>query len=289
MSVKSQIPWPAKIAAKIFLSRLPVTSGFWKKVRLFEPGSMDEPAYAYQVFKKHFDTISRFASPKKGFSCLELGPGDSLFTAMITNAFGGEVSYLVDVGEYALSDVQQYETMGIFLSEKGLVSRSTGKFRSLEEYLACYSAKYMPEGLASLKTIPDESVDFQFSHAVLEHIKRSEFLDTMRELRRIIRSDGAASHRIDLQDHLSGSLNNLRFSHRMWESDLMSQSGFYTNRIQYSELLDLLRSADFEPTVLEEDRWPELPLPRSSLSKSFRGIPDDELCVSGFSVHLKPV
>jgi SAM-dependent methyltransferase len=289
MRIKSHIPWQVKIATKILLSRLPVAPGIWKKAGLFEHGSMEQPDYAFGVFKKHFDRASHLVSLQKEFVCLELGPGESLFTAIITRAFGGAVSYLVDAGEYAVKDVQRYQAMASYLGQKGSVVPDIKNLQTLEKILACYSAHYETEGLSSLKAIPDESVDFIFSHAVLEHIKRSEFLDTMRELRRIIRNNGVCSHQIDLKDHLSSSLNNLRFPENMWESDLMSRSGFYTNRIRYSEMLDLFRSASFEPEVIEKKCWPRLPLPRSKLSKSFRIISDDELCINDFSVLLKPV
>lgn len=113
--MKSRIPWQVKVVAKILLSRLPLAPGFWKKLSLFEHGSMEQPNYAYGVFKKHFDRVSSGASPPKGFTCLELGPGESLFTAMITKALGGSVSYLVDVGEYAVKDMEPYQLMASFL------------------------------------------------------------------------------------------------------------------------------------------------------------------------------
>jgi len=50
-------------------------------------------------------------------------------------------------------------------------------------------------------------------------------LDTMNEYCRVLSSDGIASHRIDLKDHLGGSLNNLCFSVRVWESDFSFNQG----------------------------------------------------------------
>jgi hypothetical protein len=69
----------------------------------------------------------------------------------------------------------------------------------------------------------------------------------------------------------------------------MAESGFYTNRIQFAEMLGLFEGAGFEPEVVQVDRWNELPTPRAKLAKEFHGVADDELRVYGFDVILKPV
>ena len=67
------------------------------------------------------------------------------------------------------------------------------------------------------------------------------------EFRRIIVNNGKMSHNADLKDHLGGALNNLgsalnnlRFSDCLWESEFMVKSGFYTNRLQHQDILNLL-------------------------------------------------
>jgi hypothetical protein len=60
----------------------------------------------------------------------------------------------------------------------------------------------------------------------------------MTECRRVLSDTGVASHSVDLKDHLEGGLNNLRFSEKLWESDFFVNSGFYTNRIQFYEMLN---------------------------------------------------
>jgi hypothetical protein len=285
MSIKSYIPWWGKITAKLVLSRFPLSYNFWKKVRLFEFGGMERPEYAYEVFKQHFDR----AKLSPGFVSLELGPGDSLFSALISKTFGGSTSYLVDVGDYALKDVELYQAMANFLTQKGLAVPSISNLQSLEEILLCCSSQYLTSGLSSLRSIPSQSVDFIWSNVVLEHIRRTEFIDIMIELRRIIRNNGYCSHQIDLRDHLGEALNNLRFSEQIWESDLMAKSGFYTNRIQYSQMIEIFQKASFNVDVIEVKLWDKLPTPKSKLSKEFRTLSDEELCVCEFAVILKPI
>lgn len=110
----------------------------------------------------------------------------------------------------------------------------------------------------------------------------------MEELRRVIRSCGACSHRVDLQDHIGGALNNLRFSEQIWESRFISNSGFYTNRFRFSEMMDLFRRAGFEAQVIKADRWDALPTARARLSDRFQHLPEDDLLISGFTVVLRP-
>jgi SAM-dependent methyltransferase len=133
---------------------------------------------------------------------------------------------------------------------------------SIETILAVCRATYGTSGLTSLRAIPDKSVDFVWSHTVLQHVRRAEFLETMRELRRVLRADGISSHWVDLQDCLGGALNNLRFRESVWESPFVAKCGFYTNRIRYSEMLALFKEAGFEPEVVHLTRWDRLPTSR---------------------------
>ena len=135
--------------------------------------------------------------------------------------------------------------------------------------------QYHTGGLESLRAIPDNSVDFIWSQAVLEHVRKADFLDTLREMQRVLGTHGVCSHRIDLTDHLGGSLNNLRFSYRIWESTLFSSSGFYTNRIRYSEMLRLFGEAGFDVQVCGIDRWPSLPIARKNLAPPYKQRHED--------------
>ena len=68
----------------------------------------------------------------------------------------------------------------------------------------------------------------------------------------------------------------------------MAKSGFYTNRIRYSEMLAIFKKAGFKVDVTIIETWDKLPIPRSKLSYDFRDLSDEDLCVSVFDVLLKP-
>jgi hypothetical protein len=251
-------------------------------------GGYGTASLCYGVFKKHFDQ-ARSRRPLDGFIGLELGPGDSLLSAMAAYAFGASAYYLIDVGPFAQADIQQYRGMAALLADQGLLTLDAPHLKSVDTILAACRTTYNTAGLSSLRAIPDKSVDFVWSHSVLQHVGRAEFLETMRVLRRVLRSDGISSHWVDLKDCLGGALNNLRFRESVWEFPLMAGSGFYTNRIRYSEMLALFKEAGFTSDVVHLKRWDRLPTPRAKLCSPFRYLPEEELCVSGFHVILRPV
>lgn len=288
MDIKTKIPWWGKIVAKLVLSRLPVKYNFWRQLGLFQHGLMHQPTVAFETFKKYFNKAS-FPRKGGGFVVLELGPGDALFSGMIASAFGASTTYLVDVGSFAIDDMKAYQAMADFLKKKGLSVPKMEELTSLQELLAACLTHYLTSGLSSLRTISDQSVDFIWSNAVLEHIRQKEFFDTILELRRIVRNDGLCIHTIDLKDHLGGALNNLRFSKAFWERDFMAHSGFYTNRIRFSEMMDFFRQAGFDVEIVGIQHWSELPIPKSKLSIDFRNLSKEELCVASFEVILRPV
>ena len=287
MKIKTVIPWQVKIISKLVLSRIPSGYRFWQRLGLFKHGYMEQPAYAYNVFKNHYDRVN-FSRKGKGFVALELGPGDSLFSALICYAFGASASYLIDTGRFARNDLIPYRLMMNYLLEQGHKIPDVAEINSLNDMLTICGSLYGTKGVNSLQAIPSETVDFVWSQAVLEHVRRHEFPDTMRELRRVLRPDGVCSHRIDLKDHLGGALNNLRFSRDLWESDLMTHSGFYTNRIRYPESLKLFRDGGFSVEIVKIDYWDKLPTPVNKLSMEFRHFKEDELRVSGLDVILRP-
>lgn len=282
------VPWRVRILGKIVLSRLPVDYRLWKRLGLFEHGAMNQPRYALQVVAEHVKR-SGIVPRSGGFVALELGPGDSLFSGLVAGAMGATTTYSVDVGSFATQSLDDYRDMERYLVAQGFSIPDMSAARSTDELLAGYGVHYLTSGLRSLEQVPDASVDFLWSHATLEHIRRRDFRHLTKEMRRILRRTAVASHQVDLRDHLGGALNNLRFSERLWESRFMSRSGFYTNRIGYSEMLELFREAGFAIEVTEVIRWQELPTPRRAMALEFSQRPLDDLLIQGFHMLARPL
>jgi SAM-dependent methyltransferase len=286
LNLRSHVPWYGKMAAKVVLSRLPAAYSLWRH-RLFTHGSMDEPKYASDVFASHFDRAS-FARKHQEFVGLELGPGDSVISALIASAHGASRCHLVDAGDFATRELANYRRAARYLCGIGLQVPDLEAAETFDDVLRLCRARYATRSLDSLREIATASVDFIWSHAVLEHVRRDAFGETMKELRRVLRSDGICSHRVDLRDHLGGGLDNMRLPSRWWEQEWMAKSGFYTNRLRYSELLAAFRSAGFDTEVELTLRWDSSPLPRRALAREFQHLDETDLTVYAFDVLLRP-
>jgi len=283
-AVTSRVPWPLKMAAKLLLSRLPIRHSFWKRLGCFRLGRMEDPDYALAVWNQH----SRYANPGgRGFAALELGPGDSLAAAIIAAASGVSRTYFVDNGDFASRDVAVYSRMAQRLRTIGLSAPDIHNCDSFAQVLRACHAEYLTNGLSSLWKLPDHSVDFIWSHAVLEHVRLSEFEGLQRELHRILRPGGVCSHEVDLRDHLNMGLQQLRFPRRFWESALVVGSGFYTNRLRRSEILLLMERAGFQCSVVSTTCWEHPVISRQSVHRDFQMLDDREFSVSGLHVVCK--
>ncbi len=284
MAISHHLPWQVNLAAKVVLSRMPVSYRIWKRVGFFNQGAMERPEYAYTIFRRHFDAAG--FSNRPGFACLELGPGDSISSALIAFALGASQTYLVDEGSFAITDLSAYQRLVDYLGQKSLPTANISNVRTCDQLLDVCSAEYLTGGVLSLRKIPSASVDFVFSHVTLQQVRRTDLVPVLNELRRIQKPGGLGSHSVSIRDYLGGAANDLRFRTRMWESPFMAKSGFYTNRVRYTEMLRLFKQAGFESEVIHTRRWNELPISRTKLAAEFADLSDDDLLTHEWDVLL---
>ena len=284
ININKSLPWWAKILLKIMFSRIPLNNFF--KYFMFKHGAMLDHNYAFNTFTKHITNAGYEPEWCKGRVFLELGPGDSLFSSIVAKAYGASKSIMVDTGSYADSNLDNYLQMVEFIKKKGMAFPSIDNITSVDEMLGLLNSKYYTFGIESLKNIENQSIDFIWSEAVLEHIRFSEFYPTLIELKRILKKDGSCSMTVDLRDHLQNGLNNLRFSRNFWESNFIANSGFYTNRIGFSRMIKLFEQAGFRVDEEIFRRWETLPIMKNKLDSEFQNIDDSELCVSGFNLLI---
>ena len=157
---------------------------------------------------------------------------------------------------------------------------------SFNDILTHCNAHYVTSGLQSLNEISDNSIDFLFSEATLEHVYKSEFYEFLCETKRILKRGSYCSHTIDLRDHLGGGLNNLRFTTKVWESKIFKQSGFYTNRYRYSQILTMFKKAGFEIVNIKKKEYTKLPIKKNKLAREYCNLPTSDLLVLSFSILL---
>ncbi|MEN8907540.1 MAG: class I SAM-dependent methyltransferase [Clostridiales bacterium] len=289
VSIKKFIPWWIKICAKITLTRIPIKYSFWSKLKLFKHGQMDNIKYAFDIFNKHY--IKNQVSLKRDFSICELGPGDSAYTAFFAYLYGARKTYLIDNGFFIdmdakvpISDIYEFakNRKRDFLLLENLNTNNKNLLKEI-------NTEYLSGGLNEYSLIPDESIDFLFSNAVLEHVSLKEFEDTLKNVFRIMNRGSICSHTVDLRDHLQCGLNNLRFSKKVWESDLFAKSGFYTNRLRYSQMIEYFRKVGFEIVEVSTKKFPTLPISKNKLSREFKNIQKKDLLIEVFDiVMIKP-
>jgi SAM-dependent methyltransferase len=283
--MREWVPWWARIGAKVVLSRIPIGYAVWRKLNLFKHGVMHRSDYALHVFQQHFAN----SAPHVGrpFVALELGPGDSLSSAVIAAAHGATRTHLIDAGSFATADLSVYRNLSDHLRAQGITAPDLSAAKNLDDVLRICGASYGTSGVASFHEIPSQSVDFIWSQAVLEHIRRREFAALAREMRRVLRLGGICSHQIDLRDHLGGALNNRRLPSRLWEAEWMARSGFYTNRLSKLEMIREFESAGFAVEMKAEQCWKSLPTRRNAMAREFQGIDSRELLTQDFAVVLR--
>ncbi|MBU3568198.1 class I SAM-dependent methyltransferase [Polynucleobacter alcilacus] len=248
---------------------------------------------AITQFLEHASTASILESTDIGsgdlkfknyLTVLELGPGDSLISAVIAKSLDAKKIWLVDAGNFAGYEVDN-SSMSTALRAQNLSDPLFGVTNvSLSEYLQICNCEYLTQGLNSLISIPDGSIDYCFSNAVLEHVQKKDFYRTITELYRLLKPGGICVHRVDLRDHLGGALNNLRFTEATWESSLFASSGFYTNRIRFGEMLKFFEQAGFLVRVENKKNWEHLPTARISMDQSFSSLPVEDLRVQVFDL-----
>ena len=180
--------WRMRIAVKLILSRLPLNYRTWAKLGLFRHGAMDDYLYAWEVLKSHSSEL-RNTDDWKG---LELGPGDGLLSSFLAPALGSSGLTLVDAGDFAHKDVSLYRQHieNFLASFPDLVLPDILNKSNIESMLLSVNGSYHSKGLLSLKGLKDSSYDLIYSQAVLEHVRRHEFTDTMKECYRLLSPNG---------------------------------------------------------------------------------------------------
>ena len=279
--LKAAVPWWAKLAAKLVLSRLPLDYSVWARANLFRHGSMDRPDRALEVFSAlHAVAVARAALPE-GLAVLELGPGDSLLGSIAAWGFDAGRILACDVGPFAVTTLEALRELDRLLRARGLRPLPLEGAASAEDALARMNVTFFTRGLEDLRTLPEASMDLVWSTAVLEHIRLRELGATLAALARVLKPEGIMVHGVDFSDHLGGALNNLRFAPQLWEAEWFARSGFYTNRVAPSELLDLFGQAGLTVEVVQRQTWPAIPTPRRALHPAFRHRSDEDLTSRG--------
>ncbi len=282
----TRLPWWFKMGCRLVLPDFGVLGRF---AHLFASGAHDDTDIdrLIDLFDTKFNQYSGTRNRRPG-SYLELGPGDTIARALVAAANGVDRIWLVDAGNYARRDMRHYHAVAADLTARGFSVPDLSNCHRLDDILRACRATYLTGGLASLRQLADQSVDMIVSEAVLEHLPRGELGSFLNEFRRLLTPDGLALHGIDLDDHLDGGLNHLKFSAETWERSRIRKSGFYTNRLSHSQLCAMAGATGLEVSEFYRLCWPGPRLPRGDLHSSLAGWTDQDLEICSFGLVLSP-
>jgi len=275
--------WVIKIFIKIIFSRLPIKNKIWRKLGIFRNGGMNNKEYSKRIFFGHLEDLRKIRDIKKPV-IMEIGPGDGIATAIYSKIYDSPKVFLIDVEDFADKNILIYKDIIQSLDLQLFKEKKFSEFDSIEDILKVFNAYYLIDGLKSLENIESNSVDYLFSHSVMEHIRYADLDDYIREMYRVLKPNGLISHNINYKDHLDESLNSLRFSFKIWESNLFCKSGFYTNRVPAVEMHKKFKRLGFKMTWEKFGKWSSLPIKRKYIHKDFCSYNNEDLmnCTSAF-------
>lgn len=210
----------------------------------------------------------------------EMGPGQHLSHAFLEYQLGSNKEILLEIADFANVD-NCVNLADLKLDGAYKCIRSLPKLNENDSWRVCLkkiNAEYGIDGLESYKNVADNSVDYCFSFLVFEHIRKRIFLTTIHEMFRFMKVGGRCYHTIDFMDHLGGKKNNLRFSESIWEDEDHYRMDNYTNRIQCSEMKNMIEMAGFKNVKVKKNlMFKDLPIKKNKISKDLCNFSRDDL------------
>ena len=281
--------WRLKSLAFHVLSRLPF-------------GSSVHGALQRHVTRRYFHTVTpaalatprfhveRFQALPSGSVALEFGAGRNLLTSLMLSHAGAARVYAIDL--VRLATIEQVN--GVIGQLKELVPGEWPAIASFDDLERLYRIHYQAPGDARATGLPDQSVDFICSTAVLEHIPEPDIRAILRECLRIASTQARFSFIIDYHDHYGTAdseitlWNFYRYSQKQWRK--FNPPNHYQNRLRHSDHEHIFREFDLE--IVEGERaipsWAEPSLNRVSVCGEFARYSREDLLTAGGRFLLRP-
>jgi SAM-dependent methyltransferase len=212
----------------------------------------------FKEAERYRDTYTTFGNkPINDAICFEFGAGYDLFMTMCLASFGFQKIYSVDRVNWALPMALNFSAEHTkkrtgyppFLPPPPPFDTKNYK-RILLEY---YHIDFHAPADARNTGLPDASVDYVFSNAVLEHIPENIIKEILKECMRLLVPDGILAFTIDYRDHCRDK-NKIspyyffRFSNQDWKT-MYPPDGH--NRLRHKDFRTLFGDVGFE--ILKEE------------------------------------
>lgn len=108
VKLREGLPCWSSVPARIVVSRLPTGNRHWQVLGVFRHHCLGDADYAIGVFAMHVSRANLAGDPT-GKAILDLGPGDSVASAVIATGHGARAS-LVDSGRFTKESLGVYPT-----------------------------------------------------------------------------------------------------------------------------------------------------------------------------------
>lgn len=277
--------------------------------------------YCYSVFMRHRVIAAQHGLTGTPKSVVELGPGDSLGSGLMSLLTGSERYAAIDAVRHASpeTNLAVFDGLVTLLTNRAPIP-CDGECAVIRPELTNYEFPHAifddgslalalaPARLARLReilvkadnsgaiqyfapfgemgTIQPESVDWIFSQAVLEHV--DNLSETYRHCYRCLVRGSIMTHQIDYQCHETAPEWNGHWKYPQWLWSLMrGRRPWFVNRLPHSVQRRLQQQAGFDvrAEVVQEQLGG---IARARLATQFRSMSDMDLATAGaFIVSLK--
>lgn len=223
------------------MHNLPINYGIWRMLGLFRHGRADDPIYAYGVCEKYYDFYLSASIMDQGldFEVLEFGCGDSVSAGIYFSSRGARTTHLIDIKSFATRNIKVYdqfcELLGVYAT-----------FKDFEDLLREFSINYLIDGVPSLCTLQEASIDYAYSHSALQHLKEPELDEFIEKLYQKLKPNGVTRHRIDLRNMYDQSSKHHQIPNFLWNLSFLTKLPFYTNRLSIENYIVKFQSAGFQ-------------------------------------------
>jgi hypothetical protein len=300
---------------------IPLTKGMIKhipgvkKLLSMKTGGTDQSRYCYTVWMRH---LGNWSTINKGVpeKVAEIGPGDSLGTALAALLSGCSEVHALDVVKYWNNDrnlhifdelvelfrkkaslpdnieyplvkpeLNDYSFPSDILSDEHLAqSLATPRLEAIRKELSNVNN---PDNTYIRYNIPwydpaiiaNESMDFIYSQAVLEHVEDLE--NTYKSMKKWLKPGGLMSHSIDFQSHGTSKEWNGHWTYTDLEWKIIKGGKTYLiNRQPVSIHRKLTRDHGFKiltENLVQKDNH----LKRDGLAKKFATLSEEDVHCSG--------
>ena len=275
--------------AKNLLAAIPLLRSTKEKLSVRRDKTLSDVSRPFQICQ-HILRSSRIDLKDK--TILEIGPGNFLATGLLYLALGAKKVYLLDRFKHIFWDKKGIAFHKALLDE--IAKRNYRYQEAVNESVTITknSIELNPDlieyrlGDAAELPFENESIDFIFSNAVMEHIHNPE--DAVKEFARVTKAGALNSHEIDLRDHFfkSTPLRLLKYSDTLWNLMAWNRPG-YTNRLRFSDWIMLFKRY-FKIELIKQILvlYDKKILNNLALNKRFKKYSKEELRILAFWVLL---